>query len=182
MFVKQFKIEKAVMVDIPELEEIMHQAIKILQASFLDKEQIEASFEAMGLDYQLIRDQTYFKVIKNDKIIGCGGWSKRKTLFGSSNTRNRDEAFLDKKTEPAKIRAMYTHPNWIRRGIGRLILEKSEGAALEAGFKSCELMATLAGESLYLKSGYKVLEIIEWESASKVRIPLKRMSKKLVKK
>ena len=89
---------------------------------------------------------------------------------------------MDKKTEPAKIRAMYTHPNWIRRGIGRLILEKSEGAALEAGFKSCELMATLAGESLYLKSGYKVLETIDWESSSNVRIPLKRMSKNLVKK
>ena len=136
-----------------------------------------------ALDSQLIKDGTYFVVVTdtvNGKIIvGCGGWSKRATLYGGDHSKGRSARLLDPKTEPARIRAMYTHPDWTRRGIGRLILETCENEARQAGFKYAEMMATLAGVPLYEACGYKQLDSIEDETSNGVKIPLIRMGKKL---
>src|SRR5207253_1957734 len=111
-----------------------------------------------GVDRQLIRDGTYFIVEVADQIIGCGGWSKRKTLYGGDRDRAGEDAELNPQLDPARIRAFFVHPNWARRGIGRSLLQYCEDAAIQAGFHRAELVATLAGEPLYARFGYTVIE------------------------
>src|SRR5688572_14195470 len=127
----------------------MDAAIAELQRGFLDPAQIESSRMIMGLDRQLIADGTYFVVEAGDRIAGCGGWSRRATLYGGDHTPGRDTALLDPATEAARVRAMYTHPDFARRGVGRLILTLCEAAARADGFRRVELMATLSGRALY---------------------------------
>lgn len=126
---------------------------------FLTAQQIEAAKETMGVDLTLIEDKSYFVVetVQDGKklLVGCGGWGKRKTLYGGNHTRGRDDSFSDPAIDAARIRAMYTHPHWLRRGIGKLLLELGERAARDAGFTRIELGSTLAGESLYRASGYQ---------------------------
>ncbi len=129
--------------------------------SFLSATEIEAAKETMGVDRTLIEDQTYFVIetIYADQVlmVGCGGWGKRKTLYGGDHTVGRDDSLSNPEFDPARIRAMYTHPEWARQGIGTLLLELGEDAAREAGFKIIELGSTLPGEPLYLARGYKEL-------------------------
>ena len=115
----------------------------------------------MGVDRTLIDDETYFVIetiyADNPLMIGCGGWGKRKTLYGGDHTVGRDDSLSNPEVDPARIRAMYTHPEWARQGIGTFLLELGEDAAREAGFKIIELGSTIPGEPLYLARGYKEL-------------------------
>ncbi len=173
------RIVKALSNDLPELRKLMHKSIKSLQAPFLTKAQIRASFEVMGLDTQLIEDGTYFAVFAGESLAGCGGWSKRATLYGGDHSKGRDAQLLDPTIDAARIRAMYTHPDYTRRGVGRLILDTCEQAARNAGFQRAEMMATLAGVPLYEACGYEKLEEIFDTTSDGTKVPLIRMGKPL---
>ncbi len=155
----------------------MHRSINELQRPFLSKEQVKASFDLMGLDTQLIEDGTYYIIEDENTLVGCGGWSYRTTLFGANHTAGRDAAHLDPKTEAARIRAMYTHPEWTRRGIGKTIMNLCEKAARKAGFNRAAMASTLAGAPLYEKCGYTSIEHFEAETSCGILVPLIRMEK-----
>jgi GNAT superfamily N-acetyltransferase len=162
--------------DLPALRELMDLAIGELQKGFLTAEQITASRTLMGLDTQLVEDGTYFVVTDDGTLAGCGGWSRRATLYGGNQTPGRDARLLDPATEPARVRAMYTHPGFARRGVGRLVLRLCEQAAAAEGFTRLELMATLSGFPLYRAYGFEPLEELT-DDRGGVAVPLVRMGK-----
>lgn len=164
--------------DLGALRVLMDAAIGELQKPFLDAAQIASSRLIMGLDSQLIDDGTYFLVEVDGRAAGCGGWSRRATLYGADQTPGRDATLLDPARDPAKVRAMYTHPDYARRGIGRLILSLCEDAARRHGFAQVELMATLSGEPLYRACGYLPVEPIS-DARGGAPVPLLRMRKSL---
>lgn len=164
--------------DIPALGAVMDAAIAELQKPFLDARQIAASRTFMGLDTQLVDDGTYFIVEADGAPAGCGGWSRRATLYGGDSTPGRDAALLDPATDPARVRAMYTHPAHVRKGVGRLILSLCEAAARAEGFTAVELMATMAGVPLYRACGYEGVEDVV-DARGGVPVPMLRMRKPL---
>lgn len=168
----------AVHADVPALKLLMNAAILELQKSFLSEEQISSSQAIMGLDTQLIDDGTYFVVEQNGVLAGCGGWSRRATLYGGDGSPGRDAALLDPAKDAARVRAMYTHPGFTRRGVGRLILTLCEDAARGEGFTSVELMATMAGEPLYRACGFEAVEDVV-DNRGGAGVPLLRMRKAL---
>ena len=165
--------------DLPALRALMTRAIEALQDGFLSPEQVCASHKVMGLDTQLIIDQTYFLIEDGGRIAGCGGWSPRATLYGGDDSIvTREPALLDPATNAAKIRAMYTDPAFVRRGVGKLVLSLCEDAARAAGFARAEMMATLSGEPLYRAAGYLPVEAIQSAPIDGIRVPLIRMEKR----
>ncbi len=172
-------LRPAVEADIARLRPLMRGAIGELLQPFLSQEQVAASFEIMGLDTQLIADRTYFVVEADGEIAGCGGWSRRATLFGGDHSGGRDASLLDPATDAARVRAMYTAPACVRRGVGRRVLEACEDAAAREGFRRVELAATMAGEPLYRACGYTPIEAFESVTSNGVRVPLLRMGKAL---
>ena len=169
--------------DIPAIVELMRLAISENMKSFLSPEEIIAAQETMGVDQTLIDDQTYFLIEAKGNgeavLVGCGGWGKRRTLYGGDHTAGRDDSFANPETDAARIRAMYTHPDWTRRGIGTLLLDLGENAAREAGFKTIELGSTIPGEPLYLARGYKELDREEHIGANGAPNIVIRMRKEL---
>jgi GNAT superfamily N-acetyltransferase len=155
---------------------LIEAAITELQKGFLTDEQIASSKAIMGLDTQLIEDGTYFVVESDGVVAGCGGWSRRATLYGGDHSAGRDAALLDPARDPAKVRAMYTHPAYTRRGVGRLILTRCEQAAAAEGFTTLELMGTLSGRPLYESYGFAVIEKLE-DANGGAPVPLVRMRK-----
>jgi GNAT superfamily N-acetyltransferase len=165
--------------DLPALREVMDRAIAVLQRGFLDEAQIAASRLVMGLDTQLVADRTYFVLEAEGRVAGCGGWSRRATLYGGDHsTALRNAALLDPARDAARVRAMYTNPDFTRRGVGRRILALCESAAAAAGFSRVELMATLAGLPLYRACGYVEIEPVLSET-DLGPVPLVRMGKPL---
>jgi GNAT superfamily N-acetyltransferase len=164
--------------DIDALRELMNAAISELQKPFLDEREIASSRMIMGLDTPLIDDGTYFIVEVDGRLAGCGGWSRRATLYGGDQSPGRSTAPLDPAKNAARVRAMYTHPDHTRKGVGRLIISLCEEAARSEGFKTVELMATLAGEPLYRACGYEPCERI-LDDRGDVAVPLLRMRKQL---
>jgi GNAT superfamily N-acetyltransferase len=166
----------ALATDLPALTELMATAIGELQKGFLSEAQIASSRMIMGLDSQLIADGTYFVVEQDGVLAGCGGWSRRNTLYGGDHTPGREPRLLDPATEAARVRAMYTHPQFARRGVGRLILSLCEQAAAREGFTRLELAATLSGQPLYEAYGFTPIEAFE-DDRGGVAVPLIRMGK-----
>ncbi len=173
------EIRLATRADIPAMHALMDVAIAELLKPYLGAAQVTASFEIMGIDTQLVEDRTYFAVVAAGAIVGCGGWSRRATLFGGDHTLGRDAALLDPETDAARVRAMYTHPDHTRRGIGSLVLDTCEAAARSEGFRRVELASTLAGEPLYLACGYAPIAHFTSRTSRGVEVPLIRMGKSL---
>ena len=165
--------------DLPALRAMMDRAIRALLGAHLDAGRVEASFEIMGVDTTLIDDGTYFVVESDGRIAGCGGWSRRATMFGGDHSAGRDARLLDPRREPARVRAMYTDPAFARRGVGRLVLSLCEAAAVGEGFTDIDLVATVAGEPLYAACGYRVVERIDVPTSRGVSVPCARMTKKV---
>lgn len=166
--------------DVGDLRDVMRRSIETLQDGFLSPEQVRVSHTVMGLDMQLIRDGTYFIVESGDRIAGCGGWSWRSTLYGGDDSMvSREPEALDPATDAARIRAMYTDPDFARQGIGRIVMRLCEEAALRAGFVRATMMATMAGVPLYKACGYIEIEPMLSAPVDGVRVPLVRMEKDL---
>lgn len=166
--------------DISVLEELIPLSVRSLQAPFYTPAQIEGALgPVFGVDRQLINDGTYFIAEQNGHVVGCGGWSKRKSLFGGDQGRAEADALLNPQHDPARVRAFFVHPAYARRGIGRMILAACETAVLNAQFQTVELVATLAGEPLYRCFAYTEVERYEISLPNGLRLPVVRMAKRL---
>src|SRR3989449_2475249 len=159
--------------DVAALESLIPISVRMLLASYYSSAQIEAALgPVFAVDRQLIRDGTYFVVEHEAQVVGCGGWSRRGSLYGGDSGRSGVDAELDPRRDPARVRAFFVHPAWARRGIGRSIMVACERAIMEAGFRSVEIVATLAGEPLYASFGYAVVERYEITMAGGLRLPV----------
>ena len=177
--------------DIPLLRELIEASVRGLQAADYSSEQLENALRSVyGVDTQLISDGTYFAAEAAESrgdafpaagpvLIGCGGWSKRKTLFGGDQCAGREDSLLDPAKDAAKIRAFFVHPEWARRGIGGRILDACEAAAEAAGFRRLEMGATLTGVPFYRAKGYVELEPAEAPLGNGLTLPIVRMGKDL---
>jgi N-acetylglutamate synthase-like GNAT family acetyltransferase len=167
--------------DIPAIATLIPLSVRALQAADYSAAQMDAALgPVFGVDRELIRDGTYFVVERSGELVGCGGWSSRRSLFGGDTGRAAGEsALLDPAHDSARIRAFYVHPDWARRGIGRQIMNACERAIAQARFRSIELVATLAGEPLYAAFSFTAVERYEIPLASDLRLPVVRMVKTL---
>jgi GNAT superfamily N-acetyltransferase len=180
-----FSIRLATPADTPALRELIDASVRGLQAHDYNPAQLEAALQSVyGVDSQLIADGTYFAVEATADqsgakpvIVGCGGWSKRKTLFGGDVWKGREDSLLDPAKDAAKIRAFFVHPAWARRGIGSIILNACEAAAKAAGFRRLEMGATLTGVPFYKEKGYVVLENLAVPLGNGDALPIVRMAK-----
>jgi GNAT superfamily N-acetyltransferase len=162
--------------DIYALSQLIELSGRALSAGYYSPEQADAiTRHVFGVDTQLIHDQTYFIIDGESHIVACGGWSKRRTLFGGDQTKAGADPLLDPATEPARIRAFFVHPSFARRGLGRQLMATCISAARQAGFGSLELVATLPGEPLYLASGFVVLERFFLDLPGLIQVPVSRM-------
>ena len=175
-----YQLRKATLHDLPILEKLIALSARTLGVQDYTAEQIEAALRgAFGVDTELILDGTYLVAECEGEIVGCGGWSRRRTLFGGDKSATRDSGLLDPRTEAAKIRAFFIHPEHARRGIGRALLERCEAEALAHGFSRCELMATLPGVRLYAASGYRAGDPIQYELRPGLTIEFVPMNKSI---
>ena len=167
----------ATMDDVDDIKRLMSASMEKLLPDVLTPAQVKDSYKSMGLDTSLIEDGTYFLIFSDGVLAGCGGWSRRRTLYGGDHTTARDDSLADPVTEPAKTRAMYTHPDFTRRGVGSLILSLGEDAARDEGFKAMELGATASGILLYEKRGYVPVDGVAADDG--LTAPNTRMRKEL---
>ena len=171
-------IRTATKKDIPELERLIAASVRALSLSYYTIEQTESALvNIFGVDSQLIKDGTYYVVEIDGRIVGCGGWSKRRTLYGGDQTKAGEDPLLNPPTEAARIRAFFVHPDYARRGIGKSLIETCELAARSANFKSIELAATLPGEPLYKALGYRVIERFDIPLPDGLGLPVAHMRK-----
>lgn len=177
-----FELRKATLEDQSAISALIVESVRGLSLDDYTPKQIELSVKSVfGVDRQLIQDQTYFAAVSDGKIVGCGGWSKRKTMYGASRySDSRDPELLDPATDAAKIRSFFIHPDWSRMGVGSAILEACESEAVSHGFKVAEMMATLPGVKLYAVRGYSGNERVEIPVGEGISIDCIVMTKTLV--
>jgi GNAT superfamily N-acetyltransferase len=184
-----FAIRPALVTDIPALRELIDASVRRLQSDDYSPAQIDSALRTVfGVDSQLIDDGTYLVVQtvpsdsnKHPVIVACGGWSKRKTLYGGDRWRDRQDDMLNPKIDAAKIRAFFIHPDWARRGIGTLLLDACESAARASGFNRFEMGATLTGTKLFQKRGYVAVERLEVPLEGEITLPIVHMVKETVR-
>jgi len=181
------RIRPAASADVPRLREVIEASVRGLQAQDYSPAQIEGALTSVyGVDSQLIADGTYLvaEAVDGEKvqIVACGGWSKRKTLYGGDQYAGREDSLLDPARDAAKIRAFFVRPGWARQGIGTLILEACEKAALVAGFTRLEMGATLSGIAFYRAQGYAEVENQEVPLGNGERLPIVKMTKQIREK
>ncbi|HEV2287039.1 MAG TPA: GNAT family N-acetyltransferase [Steroidobacteraceae bacterium] len=178
-----FALRTATLADVPAIRALIRLSAHALSAGDYTSAQVEGALQgAFGVDTQLLKDGTYFLAQGEAHtgapvLAGCGGWSFRRTLFGGDARADRDPERLDPRLDAAKIRAFFVHPGWARRGVGAALLERCEQAALAAGFRRFELMATLPGVRLYQARGYVPGELIHWPLPNGLTIEFIPMSK-----
>jgi len=173
-----FIIRHAAPEDIPAMQSLIARSAHALSTGDYSAAQVDGALAgAFGVDTQLLRDRTYFVVQAGEELVGCGGWSWRRTLFGSDARSDRDPEPLDPERDAAKIRAFFVHPDWARRGIGTALLERCEREAVAHGFRRFELMATLPGVRLYAARGYVGAPPIQWPVPGGLSIEFIPMSK-----
>ena len=167
--------------DTPALERLIPLSVRTLQAQHYSPAQMNAALgPVFGVDRQLIRDATYYVVEQDAQIVACGGWSRRKAAFGGDLHRGSEEdELIDPRFDPARIRAFFVHPHFIRQGLARMILAACENAARAAGFTRAELVATLTGEPLYTATGYQVLERYDIPLPNGLTLPAVKMARSL---
>jgi GNAT superfamily N-acetyltransferase len=181
----RWNIRLAQETDISVLHALIESSVRGLQAGDYTPAQIEGALgTVLGLDTQLIRDQTYFiaeaiptKESEEPRLAACGGWSKRRTLFGADHGPGREPELLDPATDAAKVRAIFVHPEFVRRGLGSLILAHVEAAAQAAGFRRFEMGSTLTGVPLYRLKGYVEVERIAVPLQNGEALPIVHMVK-----
>jgi len=161
------------------IQQLVALSVKTLAVSSYSADQIDAALVgAWGVDTQLIRDGTFFVAERAGDLVGCGGWSWRRTLFGSDVESSRDSRPLDPETDAARIRAFFVHPDHARRGVSSTILERCEIDAKAHGFRRFELMATLPGLRFYSAHGYRAGPPIEWDLGNGLTIEFVPMTKR----
>jgi len=183
---QRISIRKATSEDVPQLRVLIEASVRGLQAGDYSPSQIEGALQSVyGVDSQLIADGTYFvaeagdSIAKEKNLAGCGGWSKRKTLYGGDQFSGREDSLLDPSRDAAKIRAFFVHPAWVRQGIGGLILAECERAAKQAGFMRLEMGATLSGVPFYCAKGYVAIENQEAALSNGEKLPIVKMEKRI---
>jgi GNAT superfamily N-acetyltransferase len=175
-----FSIRVARASDVPGLQALIPASVRGLSNGYYTPRQVESALVYMfGIDSQLIADGTYFVVESGDTLVGCGGWSKRNTLYGGDQTKGTEDPLLDPARDAARIRAFFVHPAWARLGIGRQLMHTCETAARNAGFRWVELGATLPGEPLYAALGYGAVERFRLHFPDGEEFPIVKMSKAL---
>ena len=187
----KIRIRLAKVRDIPSLSELIAASVRGLQSGDYSTAQLESALRTVyGVDTQLISDGTYFAAEETESsvgqssggplLVGCGGWSKRTTLYGGDQFVGREDSLLDPAKDAAKIRAFFVHPQWARRGIGGMILDACEAAACAAGFRRLEMGATLTGVPFYRAKGYVELEAAEVPLGDGLALPIVRMGKHML--
>jgi GNAT superfamily N-acetyltransferase len=175
-----FVIRLATAADVPDLSALIQASVRELQASDYTVEERETALSSVyGVDSQLIADGTYFAVEADGAIVGCGGWSRRNTLYGGDQFAGREDSLLDPARDAARIRAFFVHPQWARRGIGAMILEACERAAAAEGFSRLEMGATLTGVPFYRAKGYTAMEDLAVAMPGGQTLAIVRMGKSL---
>jgi GNAT superfamily N-acetyltransferase len=178
--VSDLSLRAAALSDTEALNALVRESVLGLSLGDYSSEQLESALRHLfGIDTRLIEDGTYYVVEESGRPIACGGWSKRRTLFGGDQYAERSDDRLDPQTEAARIRAFFVHPNAARRGVASLLLDECARAALAAGFRRLELMSTLPGKPFYARRGFQALEDVDLELPDGVVFPLTRMTRDL---